>query len=175
MENIVIREATRQDAKGIATVHVKTWQYAYQGLMPQENLNSLSIEERMQMWSEILKTKPPKTQQFVAEFNGSIVGFCAVGTSRDKDANERTGEVYSIYIDSQLMRKGIGTKLLKKGLGELKSFAFSQATLWVLDTNRSGRNFYEKHGWKTDGETKTEKRNNFDLRELRYYKDLNDM
>lgn len=54
MENITIRPAETQDARGIARVHVETWQYAYRGQLPNSYLAGLTVEKREQLWKESL-------------------------------------------------------------------------------------------------------------------------
>jgi len=43
---VEIRTAVAEDAPGLATVHVRSWQLAYRGLMADEFLDGLSVEER---------------------------------------------------------------------------------------------------------------------------------
>jgi len=42
----MIRPATPEDARAIAEVHVASWRYAYRGLLPDDVLDRLSVEER---------------------------------------------------------------------------------------------------------------------------------
>ena len=48
---------------------------------------------------------------------------------------------------SDYWRKGIGCKLIKWGLEELRKRDYKKATLWVLEKNSRARNFYEKIGF----------------------------
>jgi ribosomal protein S18 acetylase RimI-like enzyme len=50
----------------------------------------------------------------------------------------------------------------------LRCRGFDEAVLWVLETNERARRFYEKAGWKTDGQTKTEERGPVVLNDVRY-------
>lgn len=50
-----VRIANVDDALEIATVHVKTWQCAYRGQIPDAYLDSLSIEKRTERWKKQLK------------------------------------------------------------------------------------------------------------------------
>jgi hypothetical protein len=65
-----LREAAIDDARAIARVQVRTWRSAYQGIVAEEFLASLSEDHRTIRWSEILKQ--PAT--FVVEAD-EIVGF----------------------------------------------------------------------------------------------------
>jgi ribosomal protein S18 acetylase RimI-like enzyme len=170
--NIFVRDAALEDAEAAATIHVRTWQVAYRGQLPDDYLDSLDIVARTQRWKEKLSTPTPRTRSLVAEVNQKIVGFCDIGKSRDDDASDDVGEILAIYVDADFMGKGIGTKLINEAVQSLKDLGFKSATLWVLESNMRGRHFYEKKGWYIEGKTKSETRNNVILKEIRYKTDL---
>ena len=164
---MTIRTATLEDVKDIATIHVKAWQAAYKGLIPQSYLDNLSITKRDRAWQNILTSA--KTHTIVQEINGLVVGFANFGNTRDRDRDSTvTGEITSIYLNPEHWRKGLGTALFEFILRDMKNRGFTQITLWVLDRNQSACSFYEKMGFKPDGATKIDIRENFELRELRY-------
>jgi ribosomal protein S18 acetylase RimI-like enzyme len=154
--NVIFRDARLEDAEAAATIHVKTWQIAYRGQIPNDYLDSLDVVSRTKRWQEKLSNPSPRTRNLIAEANQKIIGFCDIGKSRDEDATDDVGEVLAIYIDTDFMGKGVGTKLIDKALESLKDFVFKSATLWVLEINTIGRRFYEKNGWTTEGTTKSE-------------------
>jgi hypothetical protein len=43
---MIIREAELRDARGIAEVHVRSWQAAYAGIIPDEEFARLSVDQR---------------------------------------------------------------------------------------------------------------------------------
>jgi len=43
---MILRPAEPRDALEVARVHIRTWQVAYRGLVPDEYLDSLNIEDR---------------------------------------------------------------------------------------------------------------------------------
>jgi hypothetical protein len=55
-------------------------------------------------------------------------------------------------------------------LDALGQAAYSEAALWVLDTNQRARRFYQAGGWRTDGAAKQEpwRDAGFTLSEVRY-------
>ncbi len=91
-----------------------------------------------------------------------------MGPGQDDDTTPETGHLYAIYIDSNHMGQGIGSKLMASGLETLKAQGFTEATLWVLDTNEKTRKFYESKGWSEDGAKKVEPGEGFVLNETRY-------
>lgn len=105
---------------------------------------------------------------FVVEADGKVVGWCTVGASRDKDSTKEIGELYGIYIHPDSIGKGFGSKLMDHALNALRKDGYKKATLWVLTSNEKTRKWYEKKGWKVEGKTKIDKRQNAELHEIRY-------
>lgn len=172
MNHVVIREANATDALGIARVHVKGWQTAYAGLMPNEYLQSLSIEKRAQGWKKQLLNPEEGNKYFVANLNNEIVGWCTAGKCKDSDSTSENGEIYGIYVQPEYIGKGIGTKLINATLLSLKHDGYTRATLWVLSSNERSKQWYKSRGWQPDGKSKIDDSRGFDLHELRYIRSL---
>ncbi|HYZ93018.1 MAG TPA: GNAT family N-acetyltransferase [Actinomycetota bacterium] len=160
----MIRPATVDDAYGIARVHVTTWQDAYRGIVPNEYLDALDIDARVEAYDRMGVLTDTDRPMFVYDRSGDILGFVTVGPSIDEKGN---GELYAIYVASKHWGTPVGAALMTHGdqwLGE----RYPAATLWVLDENARARRFYEKHGWFADGTTKDDDRGSFVLHEVRY-------
>lgn len=170
---VTVRPAELEDAASIAVVHVRTWQDAYRGLMPQDYLDNQSVERRREVWQRILtETDWPRTGAFVAENGDGVIGFAHVGPARDADASEDVGEVDSIYVLASAWGTGAGRALMTAAVSTLRDARFREATLWVLDTNVRARRFYETAGWAVDGIERTEELGGFPVREVRYRRPL---
>lgn len=52
-----IRKARLKDAEGIARVHVDSWRTTYKGIIPDDYLNSLSYEQRTELWKNNIGKK----------------------------------------------------------------------------------------------------------------------
>lgn len=163
----MIRIATSADAEQIADLHVRAWQYAYRGQVPDAFLASLSVSDRIQAWQTWFGDARGSCT-WAAEAEGRVVGFVSAGPSRDEDVEIGTGEVYAIYIETDHLGSGLGSRLFETAIDWLRSNRFSRATLWVLDSNSRARRFYEKAGWAPDGATKVDDRQAFALHEVRY-------
>jgi GNAT superfamily N-acetyltransferase len=166
---MLLRPATVADADGIAEVHVRSWQAAYRGLMPQEVLDSLSIAERAAGWARILAETPRRT--LVAIRGERVVGWASFGDARDADA-VGTGELWGIYAHPDAWFTGVGHLLLTSVEQELTDAGHETAYLWVLAGNARAAEFYERHGWHADGGTKIDRRPRMELHELRHVKRL---
>ncbi|NKE08263.1 GNAT family N-acetyltransferase [Mesobacillus selenatarsenatis] len=134
-----IRKATKDDARGIAKVHVKSWQETYQGIVSQDYLDSLKMEDRVPLWEKSLSESADSSPVFVAvNLEGEIVGFASFGKERTEKF-EADGELYAIYILKQYQRGKLGLRLLQEGLDKMH---FKSMLVWVLADNES-RKFYE--------------------------------
>lgn len=151
-----IREADPKDAEAIAGIHVRSWQSAYRGLLTDEYLDGLSVPERLEQHRAALSS-PGEHRTWVAEEDGVVVGFAVTGPSQDADADERTGELYAVYLEPDRFGHGIGRQLSDHAARDLRERGFTTATLWVLESNEGARRFYEREGWTADGLTTTER------------------
>lgn len=166
--DFTIRAATVDDARAVAEIHVADWRWAYRGLVPDELLDSLSIERREEMWRGGLERGLAGWALFVAEREGKVLGFVGCGPSGDDDAEDATGEVYAIYLQPEAVGTGVGRELLARATEHLRAFGFRRATLWVLSNNARTRRFYEIAGWRADGTEKTQDWDGHQLHEVRY-------
>jgi GNAT superfamily N-acetyltransferase len=157
----MIRPGTPEDAEAVARVHVQTWQAAYAHALPQDQLMALSIENR----AEMHRRSPP----VVAEVDGAVVGFVAVGPTHDDYGD---GELYAIYVLPDNWGTGVGRALMAAGEERLRHLGHQNAHLWVLDDNPRARRFYEAAGWSTDGTTRTIEIFGMKVPEARYTKAL---
>ena len=171
IRNLLIRVAVLDDSDDIAVVHVEAWRAAYRGLMPQHVLDGLSVSRRADGWREILQAQDGQTLVATDSDEALLGGFVNVGVSRDEDAAARVGEMRSLYLRDQWWNTGAGGQMHDAGLAHLRG-RFDEATLWVLDTNRRGREFYTRRGWKPDGAVKTEDLGGVTLSDIRYRRPL---
>jgi ribosomal protein S18 acetylase RimI-like enzyme len=155
-----VRRATPTDARAIAEVHVATWRAAYTHAFPAEVLDSLSVDEREQMWRRAMANDA--ISLYVAETE-EIVGFVSVGPSSQAEGE---GELYAIYVRPDSWGSGAGAALMEAARGRLAE-RFSTAILWVLEDNPRARRFYEREGWVVDGH-RTDVVQGVEVPEVRY-------
>ncbi len=140
-----IRPAAPDDAEGIARVHMDAWLTTYRGLMPDDVLDSLSLDAQKQRWDASLR-QPRRTSTVVAVEGSELVGFASFGPELGNDRRYQ-GELYAIYILEQHQRKGIGRLLMRAAAQGLLQWHFPNMMLWVLSSNPA-KDFYEKLGGK---------------------------
>jgi ribosomal protein S18 acetylase RimI-like enzyme len=166
-----IRSATPEDVHAIAAIHVRSWQAAYRGLLPDDLLARQSVERREAHWRDAVAREDGAV--LVAEEDGRTVGFASVAATRDLDADPATtGEVYAIYLDPDAYGRGLGRALMDGAVEELGRRGFRLATLWVLASNERARRFYARAGWRPDGGTKIDQFGDVDVLEVRYARDI---
>ena len=142
---LLVRRATAADAPAIAAVHVRAWQAAYPGIVPDEFLRALSVEDRAARWRVILREAVSAV--FVAEAPEGAVGWISVGPSRDGEPPPTPGELWAIYVDPGHWRRGAGHALWDRAKAHLAASGFSDVIVWVLEDNRPARRFYERVGF----------------------------
>lgn len=166
----VVRDARVGDAPGIATVHVRAWQAAYRGgLMPDEYLDGLSIEERTTIWTESLeRALGPRRARLVGEDDtGTLNGFVLVGPEGGDDT-ATGGQLFVINVDPEHWGRGVGAALHDAGVEHLRDFGFARAILWVHPDNMRARRFYERRGWRCDDVERREEIMGVEVPEVRY-------
>lgn len=158
---LTVREAGEDDVLAIATIHVRSWQAAYRGVLPDELLDGLSVSERADRWRQIVAGSDERWLTLVAERpDGDLSGFCSVtAPSPEAPPGELTAEVGALYVDPEHWRQGAGGSMLSIALGELRELGFQDVILWVLPENEAALAFYERFGFEVEeGVEKREER-----------------
>jgi ribosomal protein S18 acetylase RimI-like enzyme len=164
---VVVRDATPADVATIADVHIRTWQSAYAHVFPAEKLAALDARrpQRERFWRGALESPRPRSHTSVAERKGHVVGFASIGPAAN---DESLGELYSIYVLPEEWGRGAGAALMVEALEQLRRQDFETAILWVIEDNPRARAFYERHGWRLEGEPFEERHLDTRVREVGY-------
>ena len=168
-----VRRASLADADAIGRVHVRAWQAAYRGVMPDRFLDELDPAQRAAMWRDRLRGDDPSVETLVAIDGGAVVGFAVAGVARDDDA-EGIGELHAINLTPAAWGRGIGSQLLDAAEAGLRARGYDAAMLWVARDNDRACRFYEEHGWTADGAERTGEVLGAVVDEVRYRKQLFD-
>lgn len=167
---MLLRPAQPEDALPIARVHVRSWQIAYRGLLPDEYLDGLRPENRAKTY-DFTHIDPLKPRTIVAADGTEIFGFATTMPSRDADLADH-GELCALYVDPDRWGCGIGRELIAAARGQLLEAGLLKALLWVLDGNVRATRFYEADGWFTDGYRRTETMLGVTVNDIRYLRVL---
>ncbi|WP_455661524.1 N-acetyltransferase family protein [Pradoshia sp.] len=144
-DKMKIRPANVADAPYIAEVNVESWRSTYKGLVPDKYLKEMSCSKRERQWRLIIEN--PNSIVLVAEQeDGRIIGYISGGRERSGKSSFE-GELYAIYLLEDCQRKGIGKKLVKELVHEMRNQQISNMMVWVIEENPS-KGFYESIGGK---------------------------
>ena len=168
---IEVRQAVAENAFALATVEIASWREAYEGLMPAEFLDGLSLNNKSDGWRANLHKHGPAGHKrvLVAVSGEGIIGFVRVGVD---DAQPRTGLVYLLYVLPDYWGAGVGKRLMGAAMEELRGMGVGEAVLWVLRKNERARAFYEGLGWRPDGRTAIETFGGVELEAWCYRRDI---
>jgi GNAT superfamily N-acetyltransferase len=182
VRDVVVRWAMVDDAAGVAVVHVETWRAAYRGLIADDVLDRLNVDERAEWWGRWIAasladnptdgSSSPAHRLLVAELEGTIGGWASFGAGRDAGAGN-LGELAGLYVRPDYWSRGVGHALIARVEAEFLASGWTEAFLWVLDGNDRAIRFYEQHGWSADGGEKFGAAGGaHDLHELRHVRRL---
>lgn len=160
-----IRCAVPEDAPGIATVHVSSWQFAYSGFLSESVIQSYTVSKREKYWRRFIADSKNWTV-FLLDSNSGVKGVASVIAARDDELHQTaTSELAALYLDRSVCGKGVGFEMLRHCWGEARTRKYTTMVLWVLECNERALRFYRKHGFERDGAKKYHAR--LELKEIR--------
>jgi ribosomal protein S18 acetylase RimI-like enzyme len=170
---LAVRPARAGDADAIHSLHAGCFFDLFAGLLgdflpPQEERRA-----RERSWTGPIGSPHHRHALLVAERRELIVGFVAVGPTRDADRNQDTvGELRTVMVDRSERGVGVGRALVNAGERSMRAARFSIATLWVVPTNARALRCYERGGWTPDGAQRVGEVGGRKIRSVRYKKVL---
>ena len=156
-----IERITEKLAPIASYIYASSWKSAYRGLVPLDFLDELSDEH----W--IPRFRRLGFQGFILSDDGKPVAVSTISPARD-EVMIGWAEINSIYVLPELFQKGYGTVLFKYVLEQLLEQGFQKVYLWVFEENIRVQRFYEKMGFRSNGDKKILTIADKDLVELRY-------
>ena len=165
-----LRPAVPADAMAVARVHVRAWQAAYRGLMPEDYLAGLRPEDRAQRY-DFASVDPARPRTLVAVEADTVLGFTTISPARDEEAAGQ-GELCALYVEPDCWGRGIGQALAAAARGDLCRLGFRNAVLWVVAGNVRAQQFYRADGWTPDGLHRAQRLWNVGVNTVRYSRAL---
>lgn len=147
---VFLRDATNQDAPGIAALHASSWRNAYRGALSEAYLAGDIEGDRMAVWRKRLDHPSGNQRVAVAEDDGALVGFACWYLNDDTHWGSMLD---NIHVCKEHQGQGAG-RLLMRAVAQscvetASSFGFY---LWVIQSNDRALRFYHALGGKTVGE-----------------------
>ncbi len=157
----MLRAAEPGDELAVAIVHVRAWQAAYKGLLPDEYLAGLRPEDRAGRYTFGVAGKPAT---IVAIEEGMIRGFATTYVA------EGTGELAALDVDPEWWGRRLGVALITAARAAVAGM--DVMTLWLLRGNERAERFYRKDGWAPDGTVRIDTVWGATVDEVRYRRTL---
>ncbi len=143
--DVLIRAATEADAASIAAIHVASWRDAYASILSKEYLSGPIEADRVAVWSQRLRERPPSQLVDVAcDPAGRALGFvCGY-----RDVEPQWGSLIdNLHVLPQSRGQHVGERLLRGAARQLAAAgAGSGIHLWVFEANVAALRFYERLG-----------------------------
>ena len=140
------------DSYGIAKIQVEAWRVAYRGIVPDSILDSLSVEEKSEIWKE--KIKDAIVKHLVCKVSDEIVGYTNYGDPQfDKNSKDYTQEIWGLYVAPKHFRQGFGTILMNEAESKIAESEYKRIVLHCFQKNDSSMKFYRKNGYRLTGKS----------------------
>lgn len=160
------RTALPGDAEGVAALHARSWRESYRGAFTDAFLDGDLAGERLREWRRRLDD--PRQDQFVllALDGDRLVGFVCIYGDHDPDWG---AFIDNLHVIAECKGLGIGRSLMTQaGTWLCLRYPRRRAYLWVLESNRAARSFYERIGGHNAGVSVMETHGSAIVRSCRY-------
>ena len=138
---IDVRPARAEEAEALAELQRHASLAALGHIFPPD-LYPFPIDDVRERWRAALAD--PAARIVVAEVDGARVGLACV----------RADWLDGLYVIPEWWRKGVGSALHDHALSLVERLGSRRCHLWVLEHNNRARRFYERRGWRENGETR---------------------
>jgi len=126
-----------------ALIH-ESWLAVYRGIIADDYLNSMSLEERYKRFVERFEGDRTHFYQLLVE--GKLTGAAVFGKS-STDGFEQDGEISAIYLREDRIGKGYGHLFFTAIEQVLQADGFTHFVLSLLPENTRAYRFYLAHGY----------------------------
>jgi putative acetyltransferase len=138
---IDVRPARVEEAEALAELQRLASLAALAHIFPPD-LYPFPIDDVRERWQAALAD--PAARVVVAEVDGAQVGLACV----------RAEWLDGLYVVPAWWRKGVGSALHEHTLSLVERLGSRRCHLWVLEDNHRARQFYERRGWRENGQTR---------------------
>lgn len=149
------------DLLAVSGIYEASWKCAYRDILSRDYLESIPAGA----WASGMERREMTTLVMLEE--GRYIGVSSCCGSRFPEY-DGWGEIVSLYLLPAYMGKGCGKPLLEAAVTALAAQGYRDVFLWVLEENRRTRAFYEKAGFRSGGECRTDVIGGKTVREIAY-------
>jgi GNAT superfamily N-acetyltransferase len=117
----IVRPARLDDAEGIGRVHARSQHATYRGIVSDETLAGITVEERSRWWTRALESHNEKWLDLVIEVGSEIVGFSCTGPAGlGAGSTVAAYDLYCLYMSPDSERRGFGRALIERTFSWLR-------------------------------------------------------
>ncbi len=139
--SMIFSSIESSDITELAAVHIQCWNETYRGIIPDDYLDKLSLESRIQIWTKVLGS--PGHYGEIVRHECRLFAFLSAGKAIEKQGYP-SEEIFALYVLKAFQRKNLGRELCTR-LFATKDL--QAVCAWVLRENPSCQ-FYERMGGK---------------------------
>jgi ribosomal protein S18 acetylase RimI-like enzyme len=144
MDAIVYRSLRTSDVDAVFVVARDAWQFTYATIFDPAFIDQFV---RTNYAPERLRALVPLVEAHQMFFDvaldaDQIIGFCNIGLAA------RAAELFRIYLRPSYIGCGIGSTLLERGEGSMRTRGFPTYYCFVHKDNELGKRFYLRHGFR---------------------------
>ena len=143
-----IRQAVPADAEALARIGAATFTETFGHLYPPADLAAFLAEHHSPARAAA-DLAHPKKAAWIAEVDGEVVGYAAVGPSDLPHAGvgPGSGELKRLYVDASQQGLGTGRRLLETALAWLEAAGLGDIWLSVWSENHGAQRLYHRYGF----------------------------
>ena len=158
LSSLIVRPPREDDAEALVRLHERAWTLSHAQYADPSWVTNRPFEQRVEQWRVYCRGEG--LPMWVADDGDVVVGFVTAAEC----------EIVALYVDPARHGEGIGGVLLERGVEALRADGCRRAILWTIGASGQATSFYERHGWRPDGEEKNDRE--FGAVEVRYSREL---
>ena len=136
-----LRAATAKDVETLFEIQKAASLAAFGHIFPPDRC-TFPDEDVQTRWRDALES--PEEEVLLAQAGGDPVGLAAFSP----------GWLGALHVVPTAWGRGIGSRLHDAAIERRRTAGDEAMHLWVLEENFHARGFYERRGWRPDGETR---------------------
>lgn len=143
--DLTLRDATERDFGALVALHVRSWQDAYRGLVPDMFLDDGLTANRERFWRDKLDQRQPADVILIAE-DGQPTAAGLVAVLVGRSAHDRPAFVDNLHVRPGLRGGGLGRRLMAAAVRRVRDRGLDGLSLEVIAGNTRAVDFYRRLG-----------------------------
>ncbi len=151
--DLTFHTAHAGDASEIAVAHNQCVRIDYASHIPGQYIDIPVSERRVEAWRGWISRSHVCT--VLARIDGELVGFATMQPNNDGLSAAHSAELIGVFVLQAYWGQGIGHALFQRMLKEAGDADFIEMVYWEIESNVSGKEFYQSLNFESDGNRRT--------------------